>query len=301
MHVHFLPPIVRSRALTRIERSLIKYAPPNITAIASAEEADLVIVPIVGRRDQIRHIVNKFRQRKQRYVMAQYVLRSTQRPITHEWIDIWNRAHFVWSYYDLPAWCEEDQCPPDFRFYRSPLGVEDIFHAVPFTPVHDRPALILSSGRSWLTESVRECVRAAERVNKIAWHLGTNFEFDPFLRNNPGLRIWSDVSDEELITIYQGVQYVSGLRRIEGFELPAAEGLLCGARPVMFDKPHYRDWFGSLAEYIPEINRDTELQDLIHLFEQPYRPVTLTEIDEARVRFAWEPIATQFWQRCIDD
>lgn len=265
--------------------------------VASAKDADLVIVPIVGRRDQIRHIIDKFRQRKQRYVMAQYVLRSTQRPLTHDWIDIWNRAHFVWSYYDLPMWCAEDQCPADFRFYRSPLGVEDVFYGVPLTD--DRPALILSSGRSWLTESVRECVRAAEYVNKIAWHLGT--DFDPFLREHPCLRVWSNISDEKLVYLYQHVQYVSGLRRIEGFELPAAEGLLCGARPVMFDKPHYRDWFGSLAEYIPEIDRDTSLQDLIQLFERPYRPVTPAEIDEARIRFAWEPIATQFWQRCIDD
>ena len=299
MRVHFLPPIVRSIALEPVEHSLTKCAPPDISIVKDALDADLIVVPIIGRRDKIRQLTSVFRQRKQRYVIAQYVLRSSQKPNTNEWIDIWQQAHFVWSYYNLPLLCAEDRCPYDFRFYRSPLGGDDdVFQTVPLS--HDRPALILSSGRAWTDESARECVLAAQQVGKIAWHLGASFP--PLMRSDiPTLRVWPKVSDDELVRIYQQVQYVSGLRRVEGFELPSVEGLLCGARPIMFDRPHYRDWFGPLAEYIPEGTREQELADLVRLFESPYRPVTIGEVNQARLLFDWGPIAEGFWSRCLHD
>ena len=92
---------------------------------------------------------------------------------------------------------------------------------------------------------------------------------------------------------------MSGLRRIEGFELPAAEGLLCGARPIMFDRPHYRDWFNKWAIFIPEGNREEVLQSLIDVFQQEYRPVTLEEIAEARQLFDWQSIINGFWRYII--
>src|SRR5207253_7002977 len=110
---------------------------------------------------------------------------------------------------------------------------------------------------------------------------------------------YSGLSDIQLATLYAQCHYVSGLRRIEGFELPAAEGLLCGARPILFDRDHYRNWYGSLAEYITESDRPGVVAQLVDLFGRQVRTVTADERNEAVRRFHWPTILNGFWERCL--
>src|SRR6185295_19074765 len=218
----------------------------------------------------------------------------------------WDPAVLVWSYLDLYEHCREDDCDamaddPGFWFYHAPLGVEaDVFKPLtegtcescadptddcdggPWCPCacHDcngvskRTYTIATSGLSWLTESVRECVVAAQRAATKAlpawiFHLGEQLS-----REDDGVRCASGITDRQLADVYSQCRFVSGLRRIEGFELPAVEGLLCGARPVLFDTPGYRWIYGDWAEYIREESRESVIEQLVELFKRGARPVT---------------------------
>jgi hypothetical protein len=76
------------------------------------------------------------------------------------------------------------------------------------------------------------------------------------------------------------------------------EGMLCGARPIYFDRPHYRLWFDDLAIFIDETNnREDTVMALKKIFDGPYKPMTDDEIQLARRRFNWKRILDGFWEK----
>lgn len=291
MNVYLAPPDTPSRALDRVAAAFAKYPHPGITMVSDERAAQLVILQVVGRRDRVYQHAGRVLARGQQIAAIQYVLRSSQKPNAIDWIDLWDEAKVVWSYLDLMALSSEDGIghPASSWFYHAPLGVEpDVFQPRQ-TP---RFTTVLTSGRDWLTESVRECVMATQAVHQTAAHLGRALRG----RNVP---CHSDLPDDVLATLYSQCHYVSGLRRIEGFELPAAEGLLCGARPLLFDKPWYRHWYGGWADYIREDDRDIVIEQLIARFVKPVRKVTADEIEAAAAMFHWPTILHGFWERCL--
>lgn len=285
----------QSRGIQRAYDALIKYKPDSVEVVKNEEEADLSVIHVIGRRDQVRARAEELRKKGKEYAIIQYVLRSSQKPSTADWIDLWQGAKLVWSYYNLPSLCIEDGLFREgvltsFPFYYAPLGVEsNVFKQ---TKVHRR-GLVLASGQHALSESVRECAIAVNELKGYMIHLGHD------LRRGGRILAYQDVSDERLCDLYSAVQFVSGLRRIEGFELPAAEGLLCGARPILFDKPHYRHWYGDLAVYIPEESREKVIESLKSVFTAGADPVTEEEKQIARERFDWQKIITNFWNKII--
>jgi len=72
---------------------------------------------------------------------------------------------------------------------------------------------------------------------------------------------------------------------------------LCGCRPIIFDKPHYTDWFDDWAITIPE--DDNIEQSLIEILKHPATPVTEVEITQVELAFDWSVIAGEFWDRVI--
>lgn len=278
------PPKVASPSLSRVADALTKYKPEGVEIVSDEAEADIVVLHVIGRQDQV---LEKARNLP-RYAVIQYAVRSTLRPATTGWLPLWENADLVWSYYDLFSLCEEDGITPDFDFYHSALGVDPIFQRSDLF----KTFLIATSGQSYLTESVRECVLAASHFPLPVFHLGAELDKER-------VTCKTGISDEELCHYYSQAMYVSGLRRVEGFELPAAEGLLCGARPILFDKPHYRKWFNGLALFIPEGDRDEVIKSLVKIFAAPYQPVTVAERRDAAQRFNWETICTKFWEKLI--
>lgn len=270
--------------------ALAHYAPAEIR-FTSPHAAELIVLHAVGRRDQVQAAVDWGLQRRQRIAVIQYALRSTQKPQTGDWIACWQAATVVWSYYDLSAWCQADGCDWGCEnFYHAPLGVE----TADFTrQAVRREFLVMTHGTSWLTEGVREAVLAARRHGGRVYHLG------PHIRRTPEMLAEMPVHDAALARRYSQCYYVAPLRRIEGFELPAAEGVICGARPILYDRPHYRHWYGDLAEYVPEGDRADVIEALDGIFSRPYRAVTDAERAAAAERFYWPPIVKGFWDRCL--
>ncbi len=291
MNIYLNPP-QPSRGLQRIADALTRYRPEGATVVTDISDADLVILYVIGRQDTIYRQVYSL-SAHQKYAVIQVCLRSTMRPDTGSWLELWDGAEATWSYYNLNAAVRADGHDVQVRrFYHAPLGADaEIFQVYPRWKVRPyvRPYVILSSGLSRLSESVRECHLAAQQAGKDSAHLGARL-------NLPFVNCFSDLPDNVLRTLYNQCQFISGLRRKEGFELPAAEGLLCGARPVLFNSKDYRKWYEPFGEFIEEGTRQEVVDQLVTLFRAGARPVTDDEIARARERFNWETIINGFYR-----
>lgn len=278
--------------LRKVLWHLASYAPGSVEIVDKEADADLVVLHVIGRRDATHRRTRRLLDRGQRYAMIQYSLRSTMRPHTSSWLPLWRGAVVTWSYYDLEARCAEDWTPFDFRFYYAPLGADsEIF----WPRKKERQYVIGTSGHSAVTEGVREAAFATKRVGRSMLHLGLE------LNRGPDIVCKSGVGDDVLASLLSECDFVAGLRRTEGFELMAAEGLLCGARPICFDRDHYRQWYEPWAVFIPEASRDEVISSLEAVFREGAQPVTEEERLAASERFDWQSIIAGFWERVHGD
>lgn len=276
-----------SKAMHRIEAALAQYAPNTVNVVHSADDADMIFLHTIGFPETVAAL-NRWSNKK--VVIAQYCVRTTQQPHTADWLAVWERAHAVWSYYDLRELTRQDGLDWALRranLIETPIGVDGVFHTT--LPPERRTHLVMTSGYVAATETVDHVSTATQLAGGTMLHLG------PPVVHGSHVKALLGVDDTELRRCYHLVRYVSGLRRIEGFELPAAESLICGARPIMFDRPHYRRWFDGLAEFIPETT-DTEIVAALYKILQVDPWVSEAERAEARARFNWREIAAKFWR-----
>lgn len=305
--VYVNPPPGLSRAMTRIATALAASLPEGWVAVDDEAAADIVVLHVVGYPETEAKVA-ALRAAGKLYAIVQCCMRSTQRPSTLDWLGLWAGAVAVWSYLDLASLVREDlqAARADLRldikaldaantmaaralshFYHAPLGADPaVFRPWP----NAKTRIVMTSGYVAESEGVRECAEAARRVGRPMSHLGPDLQVGAHVSSFLG------IADTQLAQLYSLCEFVAGLRRCEGFELPAAEGLLCGARPVMFDRPHYRQWFGSLAEYVPEGSEAEVTDALAALFARGARPVTDDERAEAMRRFDWPSIVAGFWK-----
>lgn len=287
---------VQSRGLQRVRDALEYYAPSNIEIVSDLAECDLAIVHVYGRHTSTQKQISSLRAAGKQYAMIQYCLRSTMRPSTIDWIEMWQGAKLIWSYYDLMDLASQDGIivrKYPFNFYHAPLGTDfDVFKETKSSKRY----IITASSQHYLSESAKECVMAAKAVRRPMFFLGHN------LQRGSDIVCKTGITDEELARYYSQSVFVSGLRRVEGFELPALEGLMCGARPIFFDRPEHRKWFGDLAIFIPEEPREEVIKKLTGIFQfSKLIPPTVTEQEKAiaRERFNWQTIIEGFWSRIL--
>jgi hypothetical protein len=284
----FVEDFLQNIAIQRISSALNKYPPLGHEIVMNKEDADFVVVIAYGQRRYMEEYTRELLKQNKKYSIIQLSLRGTSNPNTNDWIPIWEKAESVWSYYNLPALCKEDGIPIKFNFYHAPLGVDaDVFKETSLP----RKFIIANtgSGKAWNKECKNEGILAAN--GKPVFQMGVGENSDTITFSNL-------VDDYELAKYYSQCQFVSGLRRIEGFELPVIEGLLCGARPIVFDRPHYRDWFDGLAEFIPE-DYPKITDELREVFKKGARPVTDSEKEYVKTHFNWEDLCDKFWQKTI--
>ncbi len=286
----FADNIITDRAIDRIMHAIKKYIPlEKMYFVDSEDVADLVIVYAFGQRKKVWWRVEKLQRSKKKYVVVQLCVRDTTNPNTKDWLPIWEGAILVWSYYNLKQLCEEDGNDSNFPFYYAPLGVDTkVFKE---TKLDKRYVIAMGTHRR---ESIRQILTAAKMVRKPVFSIGPKKDMGRY-----DVEFSNGMSDETLALYYSQCAYVSGLRRIEGFEMPVLEGLMCGARPICFDRPHYKDWFGDLAEYVPETTGINLTENLIFTFIRKYRPVTDEEKELVENKFKWETIIKRFWSYII--
>lgn len=295
-----------SRAIQRIGDALARHVPAGVEVarfdgirkdqkrgreIEGERDGDVVVLFVNGIIDHQTALAQRCLDRGQKYAVVQIALRTTRQPLPSQWFDIWRRAQTVWSYYPLLKWMEEERSHLAFDFYHAPLGVDSqVFTAEPAVA---RDVLVCTSGARRSQESVAECDDAAVALGGTVFQLGNEFNMRARTHYAVG------ITDAEVAAWYRRCRWVSGLRRHEGFELPAAEGLLCGARPVLYDKPHYRCWYDGLADFVREGQANDVTRDLVALFQTGGRLVTAAERERAKNLFNWETICRGFWERVL--
>ncbi len=288
MKVFLQPTGLYSHAMLRVAAALERYAPDPIEVTRNADQADFRVIHAIG--PGLFHGVDE----NQPHAIIQYCLESAGYDALR-WSLIWQRAQLVWSYYDLVPRGGGQL----FEFYHAPLGVDDAF--VRATPNgQKRPIGAMSSGyvSGPSAEAIEEVALAAHAVGIPVVHLGP--QSVEGMKARPAN--WSAVigiSDVELADLYLHTEWVSGLRHVEGFELPALEGLMCGARPFVFDRPDMHQWYDEHAVFVPECCGEPLIAELTELFR--HKPVGVSDAERAKIAdtFNWERIATGFWERLL--
>jgi hypothetical protein len=281
MKIYFDNP-TKSIAIDRVVLNLERYMPTEFIRVATREEADLIILHVFGRNNHVTKDTESILNSGKKYAVIQYAIKSTRNPDSKDWKTIWDNAQVVWSYYNLGG-----------NFYHAPLAADpDIFINKNNT---NKDYLIgsLSVKECYHAECIGEVHLATFKARGKAIHIGE------VLVPNPAVTYVSNISDLELVDVYNNCHWFSCLRRKEGFEVTAIEALLCGARPIMFDTPNYRQWFDGLVEFIPESSvRDTSKHLARVILGEP-KPVTDSEIEEIKRRFNWKLIIEGFWKKCM--
>ncbi len=293
---------IQANSIARIVGAVKQYAPKGIEFVQRRVDAELVIHTIVGVGNfdkqgvPIDRLIAQERENGQRYAMIQCCLASTENPTPDFWGPLFAGAELVWSYLDVkafmrptPARAETALDWSDFRFFYAPLGADHgVFNR---SRRASRDIMLLTTGYVAESEGILECSEAVARLGGWHVHVGPDFKLGPHFMS------LLNVTDDRLATLYSRAQFVAGMRRCEGFELPAAEGLLCGARPIMFDAPHYRQWFQRWAEFVPESDHNTVVAAIMEAIKNPRAPkVGKDESDEAASTFDWVNICGMFWR-----
>jgi glycosyltransferase involved in cell wall biosynthesis len=277
--VRVQPQAWMGRGIHRVAAALTKYAPKGVEVVTEPEAAELDVIHVVGCGSLPADL--RFARP---YAIVQYCYRTTERPTLDYWLPVWRRARAVWSYYRLPG-------HEEFPLLHQPLGVDPgVFHE--HNNGHgSRQYGIATHGYVAETEAVHECHRGAARAGKTGAHLGPNL--------GQGGDTFQDLSEDDVAALWSRSERVAALRRVEGFELPGVEGLLCGARPVAFDAPHYREWLGEHADYVPEVAPKVLTRLLGELFATPPRPVPKSERRAVARQFSWPVLARRFWEAVL--
>lgn len=284
MKVFLEPTGLHSRAMVRVSRALTRYAPSNVKVVSDINKADIDILHVIGS-----DAIGAYSDLHKPYVAIQYCLHVANL-LTEGWSPFWRGAELVWSYYLLPS--------NGFNFYHAPLGIDEVFKVT--DPPLDREPLLLTLGyvSSSEAEPIEECWRAAGVVGVKCIHIGPSKVVG--IDHVPDhVTTMQGVSDQVLATLYSRASWVAALRHVEGFELPALEGLACGARPIAFDQWNIKHWYGAHAYLVKDESGDALIDSLVKIMSQPFAPVTEGERKYIFGRFSWETICTGFWERLL--
>lgn len=303
----FLTPVgLHSRAMIRIADALTRYAPPSVEIVNDASLADLHVLYVIGFdawEDRAKPLIDQEKE----YIVVQCCFRSVPGYTDpSQWNGLWDSdaTRLVWSYYDLSEHCTKLNTP----FYHAPLGVDGTFgyqkalHTttqplIPKLIFKDQSFPIITTGyvSAPCAEAIEEVWIAAQRLGLSVLHIGP-----PKVAGISGLytnvRSIEGMSDSELAWYYSKARYVFSLRHTEGFELPAAEALVCGTRGVLFDQPDLHHWYSNHVEYVPDCSGEELIGYLMDIMRKHPRPINEKEHRQILNRFDWRTICKGFWE-----
>ncbi len=292
LRVYLDVPVQFGIGIKRAAAALIHYRPDGIEIVHDLKSADFAIFHVIGWG--FLNEAKDFIESGKPYAMMQYCWRTSENSDPSAWMPYWDAAKAIWSYYRIPEFADS----PVYhnRLYFAPMGV-DAERFIMLDPPKPRRFALLTSGFVAETEGVFEALEACRRAGRVQFHLGPMFE--RFCEYPKHVESAMNVGESALVSLYNQSERVAGLRRCEGFEMPALEGLLCGARAVCFDAVHYRDWFGDHADYVREGTYDELVDDLTQLLQTPARAVSVDERAELVSRFDWSKLVPAFWERVL--
>lgn len=306
----FMRPVgLHSPAMIRVSNALERHMPTYVRVAGSPSPnyCDIQVLHVISH-DAIEYAA-RLRAAGTRYIAIQYCLR-TAGGNPRDWIDMWSGAEFVWSYYDLEYYyfntcahiasehlASADHVLPrvPFRFMRAPLGIDDTFLPTPRHLLAKEPMVVTTGHVSGAgAEPIAQVWEAARRVGMRSVHIGPPRVAGTDAQPDAS---YQGIADESLANIYRRARFVAAMRHVEGFELPAAEALACGTRPIVFDQPAMRTWYDGLATFVPDTCGDSHglVTYLANTFHTSSSVVTDEMRAEAVNRFDWSVICRRFW------
>lgn len=276
-------PSTLSRAMYRVAWALRRYAPKTVMIVDHPEEADLQVFHAIGMSG-MREAILKTRE----FAVIQYCWKSANGD-QQEWDALWGQARVVMSYYELPV-------KPDVNFVMAPLGVDG--QAFTAQPGDGRHVGVVTSGyvSGAGAEAIEEVADAALKTRLSVLHVGPSEIVGMRRRREKSWMAVHHLDDARLAsTVYGKALWVSGLRHIEGFELPVIEGLACGARPIVFDLPEMRRWYEGHAVFVPECSGPKLVEELVRVFSEKPKLAGAEERASILEKFNWERTASAFW------
>lgn len=281
--------------MTRIADALTRYAPDNIEIVHNRDDSELEILYAVNS-DTISH-VNLLKSQGADYAVIQCCLAAEGVSDISQWANIWKDAVLVYSYYDLHRHVSD----VDFNFYYAPLGIDQAFIDGDHKPngAHRRYVMTTGYVSHPRAEAIEEVWLAAEKCDLSVIHIGPE-KVEGVSHKPANVTCVEGVGDKRLATYYSHAKYVCSLRHVEGFELPAAEGLACGARGVTFDQPDLIWWYeGTGAVFVKESSGDVLIDRLTRLFQSEWVGVSEDNRSTLLNRMDWKKIADGFWSRIM--
>lgn len=281
-----------SHSIKKIEKYLKIYAPKEVQFTTNMMEADYIISHFISHIDRTRVY-----DRTKKYAVLYYCRDQADEITYKDTISFFDTSQFVWTYADFHSVYPETTA----RIIESPLGVDTNM----FTNKNmNRPYKLMTTGFISFTEAIQESLESALRKSHRVIHLGGNFidelGFDynvkyPHIYTNK-----INVSDEEVVNLLNQSEWVSGLRREEGFEFMNIEGPLCGARPICFDMNCYTKWFGDVPKYVHPCQGEELIGYITEIIERGYEPITESEKNFLLSKFSWEVVANNFWNHVME-
>lgn len=266
-------------SIRRRQRKLIELA-PEVVEFVQPEHADIQIQSICGA-NEIRNVVCE------RYIIYLHNAPSLLSIIPEDFYNVLGRAMMLLSWSDYPSVIKTP-----YKFTRAPQGADsEVFRSrrEPRTYAVGTTGFL---GTYWKKgrvegEPILEVHQAAKLAGKLAIQIGPDIEgvmgFTGYVEDDP-----------VVASHYSKCRYVSGLRWWGGFECPSLEGLLCGCRPICFDLPDERFWWGEHAVFVPH-DPETLVARLTEVLHKEPEPVGTAERDYLARKYNWKTIAKDFW------
>ncbi|MCK4554861.1 hypothetical protein KAU19_07975 [Candidatus Parcubacteria bacterium] len=268
--------------LQRITYDIQRNAPENFEFVHSYEECDILFTHIIGQREI---------KKDKPYVVFFHCFgldRGSQ--VMDKFTEMFKNALMVYTYYPINEFLPSME---GINLMRRPWGVDSsIFYRMPEVP---KTYTCLATGYVARTEAILELYRACEAVNGKLLHIGGSIEKEVGMLNPIYYERHLGITDNDMRKAYNACQWVSGLRRHEGFEIPALEGFLCGAQPICFDIPiFYNHWFSDFATFIPHSSQEIVTEELIKLFKT--KPlISSQKMETVKEKFDVNKLSSEFW------
>jgi len=291
--------------MVRIANALREYCPESVSITDNVESADLIILYVIGS-SQIPLAESYLSQGKQ-IAIVQCCLKTAGGTLS-EWINLWRKCAIVWSYYDLTSYAIQEYKRASItsieynnyiecvNFYHAPIGIDSIFKQN-ISKIQDRERYVITTGYvdgtgcEAITDVWKAALSESFRVVHIGGEVARHGEFPEAVVR------FEDVTDELLRNLYMGADYVFSLRYHEGFELPAAEAISCGTRPVLFVQPDLIHHYGAIPYYLKECQGKELINEIRIMLSLPRSNCIVPDylVNQIRFRFDWQAICKGFW------
>jgi len=275
-----------SRAMERIRRAFIAYSPPGTLFVDNMETDVVHCLNWVGQNPREHTARCEIVQGVptlplgSKYIVFVHVGNPHYRDLDSYYQRILAGALLVVTYdreilgYEGSNVLETPWGFEPTTFYREPRA---------------RGYKILATGYVAESEAIDACFDACLRLQAKLCHVGGLLRAIP---RHPCYDRYEGISDSELRDLYNSSEYVSGMRREGGFELPVLEGYACGCRPIVFEQPTMRKWYNDFAIFVPNLPRGELVKILVDVLRQP---TNLNPRPDALEKFHWKQIIARVW------